>query len=173
MVKKISVTFLTIGSLLIVFLTLYFFLEDEIRAEYKKQEAALINVQPLPDERNGETGNNVTVRQYTVHVSNMGGDPEMDLCADGFTEMTTYTTLEPKRLLSQHNRCGGDIVLPMLIGDHVIIENEGEYVITDLKDTPKQSTVDAIKNMNGDVLLQSCYYEGDKMKFVALTVYNK
>lgn len=109
------------------------------------------------------------VRQYTITISNSGGGAEMDECLGGFTEMTVYQGLGDKRLLSAHNICGGDVVLAMELGDHVIIEGEGEYVITDTRDTPKKTTTEAIHDMDGSVLLQTCYHHENKMKFVALT----
>lgn len=174
MLKKFSFILLAIGLLLVATWGGIQLFGDNVVSEIKKSQAETIQV-PSSDD---VTAKSVTpqvkdVKRYTIHISNEGGDVEMDYCASGFTEMIHYEGLNDKRLLSQHNNCGGDIVLPMELGDHVVIEGDQEYVITELRDTTKQITTAAINDMNGDVLLQSCYYKDNKMKFVALTPVNK
>lgn len=93
----------------------------------------------------------------------------MNYCVGGFTDMIHYEGLNGKQMLSSHNNCGGDILLPMVEGDHVVIEGDQEYVISELRDTSKNITTEAVNDMNGTVLLQTCYYNVQEMKFVALT----
>ena len=151
---------------------------DSIVSEIKKGESVVIQTPAkVSTEPGAETAPPEEVRQYTIKISNRGGDKEMDYCASGFTDMIHYKGLDDHQLLAQHNKCGGDIILPMELGDHVVIEGDQEYVITELRDTSKTITTAAINDMDGDVLLQTCYWRENRMKFVALTpadeVYNQ
>lgn len=162
-------------SLVLAFLGLAFigvwagvhFFGDTVVSEIHRNQAETIQVPTPKTDKSGEKTEEV--KRYTVKIANKGGSKEMNYCADGFTEMIYYKGLEGKTLLSRHNNCGGDIVLPMEIGDHVVIENDQEYVVTDLRDTTKQITTAAINDINGAVILQSCYWHENRMKFVALT----
>lgn len=142
------------------------FIGDAVVTEVRKASTPVVEVTPP------EGGEPIPVRQYTVSIVNSGGEREMDYCSGGFTEMTEYDGLEGRRLASAHNNCGGDIILPMEVGDHVIIEGQGEFVISETRDTSKSIDTSAISNMNGTLLLQTCYYKADAMKFVALTPIN-
>lgn len=172
--KKISIILIALGLILISVWGGIKLFGDNIVSEVKKNSAEVIEV---PDTQNlkqvaPETPT-VEVRRYTVSISNKGGEEEMDACRGGFTEMTGYPELGEHRLLSAHNNCGGDVVLPMVTGDHVIIEGDQEYAITEIRDTPKHDvTTDVMKDMNGIIFLQSCYYNDNHMKFVALTPVN-
>lgn len=173
MLKKFSFILFTIGLLLIAVWGGIQLFGDNVVSEVRKSQAETIQVPSDDITTKSVTPAVKDVKRYTIHISNKGGDTEMDYCASGFTEMIYYQGLNDKRLLSQHNNCGGDIVLPMELGDHVAIEGDQEYVITELRDTTKQINTSAISDMNGEVLLQSCYYKENKMKFVALTPLNK
>ncbi len=165
-------------SLVLAFLGLAFigvwagvhFFGDTVVSEIHRNQAETIQVPTQSTEKS--VNQTEEVKRYTVNIANQGGSKEMDYCADGFTEMIYYEGLEGRTLLSRHNNCGGDIVLPMEVGDHVIIAGDQEYVITELRDTTKETTTAAINNMNGEVILQSCYWHENRMKFVALTPLN-
>lgn len=77
--------------------------------------------------------------------------------------------LAEKMLLSAHNNCRGDVILPIVVGDRVEIEGRGVFEVTDSRDTRKKATSDEVSDMNGEILLQTCYYREDRMKFLALT----
>jgi hypothetical protein len=170
--KKIAYLLIFLGIALLGTWGAINFFGDNIVSEVKKSEAETIEVQKQvsPITPAIET---VEVKRYTIHISNEGGEPEMDACANGFTNMTVYKNLGEHKLLSQHNHCGGDIIIPMEQDDHVIIEGDQEYVITELRETTKTSRTSEIKDMNGEVILQSCYYRENRMKFVALTPVEK
>ncbi len=161
--KRLGVILIALGLVALVAWGSVQFAGDKVVTEVRKISTPVVKVTPP------EGGEPVEVRKYTVTISNTGGEREMDYCAGGFTEMVNYAGLEGRRLLSAHNNCGGDVILPMEVGDHVIIEGEREYVITELRDTGKSIDTSAVNDMNGEVLLQSCYYEGSSMKFAALT----
>lgn len=172
--KKLTVTLLSLGVLAILGAVGFQLFGDAVISEIRKGESVVIEVPKQQTETASGMEETVPetieeVRQYTIKVSNRGGEKEMDYCANGFTEMIHYEGLNGLRMLAQHNNCGGDIILPIEMGDHVVIENDQEYVVTDLRDTTKQITTAAINDMNGKVLLQTCYWRENRMKFVALT----
>lgn len=174
MLKKIAIILMSLGALTLIGMVVFQTFGDTVISEVRKSESKEITPPSVSDssnlgKKNSTQDNDATVRQYTIKVSNKGGAREMNYCAGGFTEMIHYEGLNDKRLLSSHNNCGGDIVLPMAQGDHVVIEGDQEYVITELRDTGKRINTGAINDMNGTVLLQSCYYRDNRMKFAALT----
>lgn len=167
--KKLSFTLIFLGLICFAIYGVYQVFADQIATETRKAQAETIEIAPPQGATNTLTP--VTVKRYTVKVSNTGGAEQMDYCAGGFTRMTTYTGLTGKEILSAHNNCGGDIVLPMETGDHVLIEGDKEYVVTEIRDTPKTVTTHEVDDMDGVILLQTCYYSWSKtntMKFVSL-----
>lgn len=167
--KRLSLILAFLG---VAFVGVWFginFFGDTVTSEIHRSQAETIKI-PVPSSSTvNPEPKTEEVKRYTISIANKGGIEEMDDCAAGFTEMIYYEGLENKTLLSSHNKCGGDIVLPMEVGDHVIISGDKEYVITELRDTTKDTTTSAINNMNGKVILQSCYWHENRMKFVALT----
>lgn len=165
--RKVSFIFLILSIICFAVYAGYQLFADQIVTETRKAQAETIEVPVSPSAP--ETVKEV--KRYTIKVSNKGGAKEMDYCAGGFTEMTTYTGLTDKKILSAHNNCGGDIILPVEAGDHVLIEGDKEYVVTEIRDTSKTVTTHEVDDMNGVLLIQTCYYsyaQANTMKFVAL-----
>lgn len=172
MLKKFAIVLVALGTITILGALAFQLFGDKVISEIKKGESTVVTVPTqefptLPDAPTTE--DTVEVREYNIKIANRGGDREMDYCADGFTEMIHYKGLNGLRMLAQHNNCGGDIILPIEMGDRVVIEGDQEYVVTELRDTTKQVDTTAINNMNGTILLQTCYWRENRMKFVALT----
>lgn len=170
MLKKIGIILISLGLLTLLGIFGFQAFGDNVVSEIRKSESKIITPPEVSEENPAVAPEEVSpVRQYTIKIANSGGEREMDYCAAGFTEMIHYEGLEGRRMLSSHNNCGGDIILPMVQGDHVVIEGDQEYVITELRDTSKHINTAAVNDMDGTVLLQTCYYRDNRMKFVALT----
>lgn len=163
--KLFGIILTTLGATLLTILLIAQYFGDEIVAEVKKTTESTL-IETINPTNPTET---IQARQYTIKISNTGGETQMDYCAGGFTNMVEYQGVGNKTLLSAHNSCGGDIILPIAMGDHVVIEGQGTYVVTDIRDTPKNAYIEDVENMNGTILVQTCYYEFNRMKFIALT----
>lgn len=113
------------------------------------------------------------VRSFSVDVSASGGRAELDKCSD-WTHLQGFTTTAaiPQPILAAHNRCGGDVVLGMAVGDEVLISGEsspGVYTVSGFFDTSYSPTPeDFASKASGDVLLQTCFYGRQEMRFAVL-----
>lgn len=103
-----------------------------------------------------------------------GGKAMVDRCDGTFTEMTSYEREGVPPVWAAHNNCGGDIILPLEIGDEIILDrhgDEGTYRVVDVRETPKVwVTTAALIGLQGELALQSCFYGGADvpMKFIGL-----
>lgn len=168
--KKLAIILTSLGLLTILGVIGFQMFGDNVISEIRKTESKVIQApEPATSVTKVAPEEPVTIRQYTIKIANKGGDREMNYCADGFTDMIHYEGLNGKQMLARHNNCGGDILLPIVEGDHVVIEGDQEYVVTELRDTTKHINTGAVNDMNGTVLLQTCYWKDNRMKFVALT----
>ena len=106
---------------------------------------------------------------FSIWVANIGGDAELDTCTGGFTHLVGFTTTNsvPQTMLASHNFCGGDVVLAMFLGDVVSVDGD-LFSVVEVRDVPKELTPADIQGFAGTVLLQTCYYNSDQMKLVAL-----
>lgn len=111
----------------------------------------------------------------TVRLGELGPEALLDVCDGSFPELEQYrveATLQP--VYAAHNNCGGDIVLPWQLGTNVTVQQQdgstATYVVTDARDVAKHgSTTGDVVGLSGTLLLQSCYWGQDTMRFVALT----
>ncbi len=112
----------------------------------------------------------------TVTLGPEGGPSAIDTSPSGeFVEMASYRVqagLQP--VFAAHNGSGGDILLPWANGQEVdVVATDGTVTrmrVTDMRDTPQYGVTTAdILGMAGSIVLQSCYWTSDEMKFVALT----
>jgi len=103
-----------------------------------------------------------------------GGKSVLNRCDGTFTEMTAYERDGVPPVWAAHNDCGGDIVLPLAIGDEIDLVHDGSterYRIIDIRETPKVwVTTEALIGLKGELALQSCFYGGTDvpMKFLGL-----
>jgi hypothetical protein len=49
-----------------------------------------------------------------------------------------------------------------------VIEDQGTYRVAETRDTDKNIYPSAVVDMTGEILVQTCYYGVQKMKFLAL-----
>jgi hypothetical protein len=176
--KKLGIAIMTLGVLLLAGYGIFHFMGDAVVSEIRKNTDSTIVQVPAPASASSETSEasspdnappaTVDVRQYTIRVTNEGGEEAMDACSGGFTRMLGYEGLEEKEMLSAHNNCGGDVILPIEVGDRVVIEGQGTYTVQETRDTGKTIYTDAVVDMNGSILVQTCYYQDQTMKFLAL-----
>ena len=106
----------------------------------------------------------------TVTLGPLGGKREMNWCDGRFIELESYRISGVPPVYAAHNNCGGDIILSWNIGDHVqIAGSDTVYEVVEERHTKKWGNVGSLRGMQGDLLLQTCYYGQDKMRFLALT----
>ena len=105
----------------------------------------------------------------TVTLGGLGGKAELDWCDGTFIEMESYRIPGVPPVYAAHNSCGGDIILGWTVGQHIQITNTGHiYEIVEERYTTKWSQIDSLVGMQGDLVLQSCYYGENKMRFLGL-----
>ncbi len=112
----------------------------------------------------------------SIQLGPPGNDAAIDTAPHGvFVEMASYRVAEQLQpVFAAHNGFGGDVILPLAIGDRVQVLDAGgeqhEMVVTDARDTPQVGATTAdLSGMAGSILVQTCYWDVDEMRFVALT----
>lgn len=106
----------------------------------------------------------------TIRLGPEGGREALDWCDGKFIEMVSYRMSDVPPVYAAHNNCGGDVILGWNIGDTVRIDGRDElYTVVEERHTPKWSMVTSLKGMAGTLVVQTCYYGQDRMRFLALT----
>lgn len=112
----------------------------------------------------------------TIELGPPGDNTAIDTAPHGiFVEMASYRAAEQLQpVFAAHNGYGGDVILPLAMGDRVdVVDAQGEQremVVTDARDTPQVgATTGDLSGMAGSILVQTCYWDVDEMRFVALT----
>ncbi|MFK4788730.1 hypothetical protein [Microbacterium sp. ZW T5_56] len=90
-----------------------------------------------------------------------------------FIELTDYRVVDIPPVFAAHNNRGGDILLNWEIGQRVYVSDDdggrgGTYEVAGDRFTPKWGPVTQLAGMTGDLILQSCFYGEDRMRFVSL-----
>lgn len=110
-----------------------------------------------------------TTAAVTLGVT--GGQVELDRCDGTFTHTDLYGTTQPP-VWAAHNNCGGDVILPWETGQEIAVTLDGvvtTYRVVETRDTPKKGATTAdLAGIGGELLLQTCYYGQNRMKFLAL-----
>ena len=105
----------------------------------------------------------------TVTIGAKGGKALLDACDGTFPRIIAYELSGAPPTYAAHNNCKGDVILPAEVGDLIAITNLGMYQVRDLRVVPKLwSTTDDLLGLEGELLLQTCYYGENRMKFLAL-----
>ena len=105
-----------------------------------------------------------------VRLGPAGGIRELNWCDGRFIEMTSYRVTGVPPVYAAHNNCGGDIILGWQLGDHVMIEgSDTVYEVVEERHTPKWTMVTSLKGMAGDLVLQTCLYGQNRMRFLSLS----
>lgn len=104
------------------------------------------------------TGELPVVQYYTD-----GGLQQLNKAPRGsFVRMTHYTNIVGvPETWAAHNGRGGDFIVPWKIGQKFRVEGggrDGEWIVVDVKEIPKNVTVDKMLPIRGDLILQTCFY---------------
>lgn len=111
-----------------------------------------------------------------VVLGETGPESIMDVCDGSFFGMADYQaerSLQP--VYAAHNGCGGSAILGLGQGDWIIVFDEANvprtYEVTEIRDVQRHTSTTAdVTGMPGELLLQTCYWGTDLMKFVSLEV---
>ena len=97
---------------------------------------------------------------YSIGITAFGWQNELDACQWVLMDMVAEVSLP---IVAAHNYCGGGVVLEMQAGDSVTLGGygyDGTYVVTGSRDASAGgSAAEAVAGMDGDVVLQTCYWE--------------
>lgn len=115
----------------------------------------------------------VTGAPSTVSLGAEGTPRTLDRCDGTFTRILAYE--ETSGVLptwAAHNGCDGDVILPLQLGDTLMIEGgdaPGLYEVVDSRQTAKQwAAVSELEGMHGDFVLQTCFYGRPHMLFLGV-----
>lgn len=104
-----------------------------------------------------------------ITLGSGGGTRELDACSGAFIEMVAYRGDAVPPLYAAHNNCGGDIILGWQLGTKVqITGSDIVYEVVDERRTSKGAPIDALFGIGGELLVQTCFYGEDTMRFLAL-----
>lgn len=104
-----------------------------------------------------------------------GGERQLGWCNGDFIEMTPYHHEGVPPVWAAHNNCGGDVILPLQIGDQIDLLKGGvstRHEVVDVRELPKRrSSPEVLVGLGGALALQTCFYGGSDvpMKFVGLS----
>lgn len=104
-----------------------------------------------------------------IRLGGEGGMVELDHCDGTFTEMISYRIDGVPPLYAAHNNCGGDVILGWELGQRITVAgSDTVYEVVEERHTPKWSNVDELVGMAGDLVVQTCFYGENRMRFLAL-----
>ncbi len=99
---------------------------------------------------------------WNIGISAFGWQAELDACQWVLLDMVASV---PLPIVAAHNYCGGGIVLEMEPGDTVTLSGygyDGTYVVTGYRDAwTGADAASAVSGMDGEVVLQTCYWNDD------------
>jgi len=110
----------------------------------------------------------ISAYDFSTRIVNEGGQAEIDSCKGGLTKMTSVTNYVGKGYYPIHNECGGAPILDLAEGSTVHIDGLGGFVVVEILDVMRGDDASLIKNLAGDILLQTCHNSGNGMRVVAL-----
>jgi len=120
-----------------------------------------------------EAGQAITGTPATVTLGLTGERSLLDRCDGTFSRIISYEaagTMQPT--WAAHNGCSGDAILPLEVGDTLVIaggDAPGLYEVVDSRKTGKAwTTIGEIEGMRGTFLLQTCLYGRPYMLFLGV-----
>lgn len=105
---------------------------------------------------------------FDTYVANTGEQDAVDACAGGVTYMPSVAEYVGKAYYPIHNYCGGTPILSLEDGDQVRIDGV-TYTVVDSIDVQRGDDADAILDLPGEALLQTCYENSNAMRVVAIS----
>ncbi|WP_425838329.1 hypothetical protein [Microbacterium sp. PA5] len=104
-----------------------------------------------------------------IRLGDEGQIRDLDDCDGTFTEMVGYRLDGVPPLYAAHNFCGGDAILGWGIGERVRVEgSDTVYEVVEERRTVKWADAHLLQGMQGEFLLQTCFYGQNLMRFVGL-----
>lgn len=109
----------------------------------------------------------------TIQLGPEGGKRALDNAPDKtFIEMTSYRIPDVPPVYAAHNNRGGDIILGWKINQQVTVIDRngiaGTYVVVEERQTPKWANVEKLAGMRGPIVVQTCFYGKNLMRFLSL-----
>lgn len=99
---------------------------------------------------------------WSIGIGAFGWQAELDACQWVLLDLVSSV---PLPIVAAHNYCGGGIVLEMQPGDTVTLSGygyDGTYVVTGSRDAwTGADAASAVAGMDGEVVLQTCYWNDD------------
>ena len=136
----------------------------ELHTDHIQSQTYTVHSDAQPTSINREA---FTVADYKVHnitVNITGKQAAIDMCnGPVYVDYGQYG-----QVITEHNHCGGDYVLALNEGDHINITGygAGNYKVVGSIDVAQGTKADVL---NPDTLyLQTCYYNSNTMRLVAL-----
>jgi len=114
----------------------------------------------------------VSAYDFATHIANEGGQDQIDACTGGLTKMLSVSEYMGKDYYPIHNECGGAPILDLAEGHTVHIAELGEFIVVETLDVMRGDDASIIKDMAGEILLQTCHNTGAGMRVVALAAAN-
>lgn len=111
--------------------------------------------------------------EQVVRLGGLGGMPELDQCTGEYIEVESYRVVpDLPPVYAAHNNCGGDVMLSWKQGSIVRVDGTDDlYVVGEERHTPKWTELSSLEGMDGEFILQTCFYGEDRMRFIALVPY--
>lgn len=104
-----------------------------------------------------------------IRLGDEGGIRDLDDCDGTFREMVSYRLDGVPPLYAAHNFCGGDAILGWDVGQQVRVSgSDTVYEVVEERRTVKWADAHLLEGMQGELLLQTCFYGQNLMRFVAL-----
>lgn len=167
--KKVVRFIASLLGVLLIFSGLSFFVGNSVAPEttsrivYGSKAKIENRIQKIQEKTTGE--------YPTVTLGPEGGLWEMNNTYKMFIEMVSYRYPNVPPVYAAHNGYGGDIILNWEKGQKVNVVGRGKdgvYVVVGDLQTPKNIMVSDLTSLTGTIVLQSCFYGVDVMRFVEL-----
>lgn len=105
----------------------------------------------------------------SITLGPLGGRREMNWCDGRFIEMESYRISGVLPVYAAHNNCGGAVILSWELGDTVKVSgSDALYEVVAERHTKKWDNIASLRGMEGELLVQTCFFGQNKMRFLAL-----
>jgi hypothetical protein len=142
-------------------------------AFYRVSDGTYIPSRYVTDSPTAEDGEEDAAAEHSpyawqTYVANVDGQEAVDSCMGGLTYSPAISNAMGRKYYPIHVHCSGVPILSLKNGDLVYIESVGVYRVVDSKDVHKKDTIEVVKDVKGDIVLQTCYTHSDAMRVVGL-----
>jgi hypothetical protein len=106
---------------------------------------------------------------WVTYVANSGTQAEVDTCTGGLTYGVKQSRELERDYYGIHVSCGGAPLLRLNLGATIVVVGLGTYKVVDSKTVKQGDSTDAVFDIHGEILLQTCYRWSDKMRVVGVS----